>query len=70
MGVSLGKIDAEYFPDARLVLQVFCRISIQFDGFSEQHQEKEDKLPVTLCGFWRAKPLLRYVQTQQNDASK
>ena len=35
----------KYFPDAMLFLQVFIRISVQFGGFSEQHQGSSRKIP-------------------------
>ena len=38
-----------YFPGAMLFLQVFIRISIQFGGFSEQHQGSSRKIP---CGIF------------------
>ena len=49
LGVSYTIINAKYFPDAMLFLQVFIRISIQFGGSSEQHQgNKRTKSPQIL----------------------
>ena len=43
--VSQRIINAKYFPDAMLFLQVFIRISLQFGGFSEQHQLNSREIP-------------------------
>ena len=45
----------KYFPDAMLFLQVFIRISIQFGGFSEQHQGSSRKIPRELFHVFAGK---------------
>ena len=52
-----------------LFLQVFIRISIQFGGFSEQHQGQE-KFPAKFSMFLRAKPQILRVLKLQYDVNK
>ena len=56
-----------YLPDAMLFLQVFIRISIQFCGFSEQHQGSSRKIPANFKMFLRAKPQILWVLTLTYD---
>ena len=44
------------FPDAMPFLQVFIRISIQFGGFSEQHQGSSRKISRKVFHVFAGKP--------------